>query len=522
MTEQPFRDEERPESPDLPEELDPLDPRFGSSEENAEDEDYREETEDEQIARELAELEDEEPAPAPDALDAEFSVESIRAELRSRAPETQMAPRLDAMRMAMDFLGDPAHAAPVIHLTGTNGKTSTARIVEGLLLAHDLRPGRYTSPHLERITERIAIDGEPVDDETFVRVWDEIRPFLALTDQRLEAEGQVPLTEFEAMTALAFAVFADAPVDVVVLEVGLGGEWDATNVADAQVSVVTPIDLDHTRMLGESVEEIAREKAGIIKDEGFLVSAVQKPEVAEILLAAAREHDVPFRFEGVEFGVLERTPAVGGQVIAVQGLAGRYENLFLPLFGAHQAQNASLAVAAVEAFLGGGEKELNEELVRAGLEAVSSPGRLEVVRSAPTVVIDAAHNPHGLRAAAAAFAEAFEVRRLNLVVGILEDKDAPTMLAVLREAFAESEQFDTRLYATASQSPRAISAEDLKDLALDAGFDDDAVEVHESLADAVGAAVADAAVDEELDAAVLVTGSVTVAGEARMLLGGEA
>lgn len=506
MSDQPFdEDESKDSSEELPDELSPLTP------------------EDIEDAEEIDLDEESSPSPAPDdsgdIMDDVFSVESIYAELRGRAPETQMAPRLDAMRMAMDFLGDPAHSAPVIHITGTNGKTSTARLIERLLMAHDLRPGRYTSPHLERINERICVDGEPVDDRTFVRVWDEIRPYLDIVDQRLTGQGEVPLTEFEAMTALAFAVFADAPVDIMVLEVGLGGAWDATNVADAQVSVVTPVDLDHTHMLGETVEEIATEKSGIIKDGGFLVSAVQAPGVAEILLNRARECGAEFRFEGVEFGVTDRTPGVGGQVVSFQGLAGRYESLALPLFGEHQAENASLAVAAVEAMLGGGEKELSLDLVRTAFEEVVSPGRLEVVRTAPVVVLDAAHNPHGMIASAAAVKESFDVRQLNIVLGVLRDKDAAGMLEIMREQYAESTDFETRLYLTASTSPRAIPAQELAEIALNAGFDEDSIEVHERIDDASVAAISDAATQEELDAAVLITGSVTVVGEARVLLG---
>ncbi|WP_129658478.1 bifunctional folylpolyglutamate synthase/dihydrofolate synthase [Rothia uropygialis] len=507
MSEQPFNDDESQDpSDDLPEELSPLGP------------------EDIEEAEEI-DLDEDADAASPTSEDSgetrddAFSVESIFAELKGRAPETQMAPRLDAMRMAMDFLGDPAHCAPVIHITGTNGKTSTARLVERLLMAHDLRPGRYTSPHLERVNERICVDGEPVDDRTFVRVWDEIRPSLELVDQRLADQGDVPLTEFEAMTALAFAIFADAPVDIMVLEVGLGGEWDATNVADAQVSVVTPIDLDHTHMLGDTVEDIASEKAGIIKAEGFLVSAAQRPSVAEILLGRARDRGAEFRFEGVEFGVTERTPGVGGQVVTIQGLAARYPDVALPLFGEHQAENASLAIAAVEALLGGGEKELSIDLVRTAFEEVTSPGRLEIVRTAPVVVLDAAHNPHGIVASAAAVRESFDIRQLNLVVGILKDKDALGMLEIMREKYAESTDFETRLYVTASTSPRAIPAEELADLALTAGFDDDAIEIHQRIDDASVAAISDAATREELDAAVLITGSITVVGEARVLLG---
>ncbi len=515
MSNQPFRDDADGgrEHEELPEELSP----FGAddTDELAEERDLDDLELDDAVGLPVPSRDD-----SGDVMDDVFSVESIYAELRGRAPETQMAPRLDAMRLAMDFLGDPAHSAPVIHVTGTNGKTSTARLIERLLLAHDLRPGRYTSPHLEKVNERICLDGEPVDDRTFVRVWDEIRPYLQMVDAHLAEQGEVPLTEFEAMTALAFAIFADAPVDVMVLEVGLGGAWDATNVADAQVSVVTPIDLDHVHMLGETVEEIAQEKSGIIKPEGFLVSAVQKPSVAEILLASARENDAEFRFEGVEFGVTERTPGVGGQVVTIQGLAGRYEDVALPLLGAHQAENASLAVAAVEAFLGGGEKELALDVVRVAFEEATSPGRLEVVRNAPVVVLDAAHNPHGIEASAQAVGEAFNIKQLNIVLGILSDKDARSMLDILRHHYAESEEFETRLYLTQSTSPRAIPVEELAELAVEAGFDEDALEVHERLDNATVAAISDAAAREELDAAVLITGSITVVGEARVLLGG--
>ena len=505
MSRQPFGESEEEHREPLPPELHPL---------GEPAEDVEEQTEAEQLARKLSELEE-----SADPLDAQFSVESVYAELRSRAPEQEMQPRLEPMRRAMDYLGDPAHAAPVIHLTGTNGKTSTARMVERLLMAHDLRVGRYTSPHLQKVTERIAVDGEPVADETFVRIWDEIRPCLQMVDASLNADGQVPLTEFEAMTVLAFAIFADEPVDVMVLEVGLGGAWDATNVADAQVSVMTPIDLDHTGMLGETREQIAAEKVGIIKRGGFVVSAAQTPEIAQVILDAAREQSADFRFEGVEFGVLQRVPGVGGQVISVQGLAGRYENLALPLFGAHQAQNASVALAAVEALLGGGERELEIELIRLAFEQLSSPGRLEVVRPHPPVVLDAGHNPHGIRAAAEAFRESFDAQRLNLVVGILREKDARGILEVLREQYAEVEDFETVLSVTASGSPRAIPAEELAEMALDAGFDEDRVRCCERADEAIAEAVSEAAVDAELSGAVLITGSVTLVGEARVLLG---
>ncbi|PLC12603.1 dihydrofolate synthase [Kocuria flava] len=444
------------------------------------------------------------------------TVEEVYAQLLARAPEHRMAPRLDAVRRAVEVLGEPHRAAPVVHVTGTNGKTSTARMIEALLLAHDLRVGRYTSPHLARVTERISVDGAPVDDETFVRVHGEIAPYLALVDAELTGRGQPRLTYFETLTVLAFAVFADAPVDVVVLEVGIGGSWDATNVADAAVSVVTPVDLDHTDMLGDTVEEIAAEKAGIVKPGGFLVSAAQPPEAAQVLLERARELGVPFRFGGIEFGVESRATAVGGQVLAIQGLAGRYPEVLLPLFGAHQAENAALAVAAVEAFLGGGDRELDLELVRTGLCAAESPGRLELARTAPPVLLDAAHNPHGLRAAAAALQESFTFGKLNLVVGILAEKDVEEMLRGLLD---EYEEHATEFWFTRSSSPRAVDPEELAELAVDLGFPEDVVHAVPTLDDALAEAVQDAADRPEFDGAVLVTGSITVVGEARTLLG---
>lgn len=454
-------------------------------------------------------------ARADDAL----GVASVYADLLARAPEHKMAPRLDAMARAVEILGEPNRAAPVIHITGTNGKTSTARMIERLLMAHDIRVGRYTSPHISKVTERISIDGAPVADSTFVRIWGEIQPYLQIVDAELEASGAPRITYFEALTILAFAIFADEPVDVMVLEVGIGGSWDATNVADATVSVVTPIGLDHTDMLGETLAEIAGEKAGIIKDGGFLISAVQDPSVAQVLLEAARAHNADYRFEGVEFGAVDRTAGVGGQLLTIQGLAGRYEDIALPLFGAHQAQNAAVALAAVEAFLGGGEKELSLDLIKLAFGEVRSPGRLEVARTEPPVVLDAAHNPHGVAASAAAFKESFSFEELHLVVGILGEKDAATILNLLFDEYVDRADWRTVLHLTKSDSPRAIAPEELAELALDAGFDEDTIETYENIADALSAAVTAAADVPNLNSAVLVTGSITVVGEASTLLG---
>ncbi len=446
-----------------------------------------------------------------------YTLEGVYAELLARAPENKIEPRMEPMRRAMEILGEPNKAFPIIHVTGTNGKTSTARMIESLLRAHDVRTGRYSSPHLVSVTERIAIDGDSVDDETFVRIWHEIAPYLQIVDEELAAAGENKMTYFEAITVLGFAIFADAPVDVAIIEVGLGGITDATNVGDGQVSVLTPISLDHTELLGDTTELIAQEKAGIIKPGGFLVSAAQPADAAQVLLERARELEVPYRFEGVEFGVENRTVAVGGQQLDLQGLAGRYPGILLPLHGEHQAQNAAVALAAVEAFIGGGETELNHDLVMEGFGAATSPGRLEVIRTAPSVLIDAGHNPDGIRASANAIKESFGFSKLVLVVGILAEKDAPAMLAELREAYIDLVE---DICITQSNSPRAIPAGELAGMALEAGFREEDLFVTERLDDALEWAVGRAEASEDFGGGVLVTGSITLIGETRMLLGG--
>lgn len=385
---------------------------------------------------------------ARDAADAVFA--ALLERIGEGAPER----RLGATRRAVELLGDPHRAAPVIHLTGTNGKTSTSRMIASILGAYGLRTGMLTSPHLERFTERILIDGEPITDEAVARNWSEIEPYLAIVDAELEAAGEVPLTFFETMTVLAFACFADAPVDVVVLEVGMGGEWDSTNVADGQVAVITPIDLDHQSRLGSTVAEIARTKAGIIKPAASVVSASQPAEALAELRRAAELTESSLAVEGEAFEVIERTPAVGGQLVSIRGLAGEYRDLVLPLFGAHQAQNAAVAVAAVEAFLGGGATTLSEDALREGLATATSPGRLQRIGNEPTVLVDAAHNPHGARALAAALAESFDFEELVFVFGVLGDKDASGIAAVLADTGAS-------FVVTQPESDRAQPAEAL-------------------------------------------------------------
>ena len=452
-----------------------------------------------------------EQARAQAAADAE-RVAVIYAELLRRTPENDMQPRLDPVRMACDVIGDPQRAYPVIHLTGTNGKTSTARMIEAVLREHNLRTGRYTSPHLVSVTERLSIDGEPISDAAFADVYEQIAPMLAMVDNTLIDDGQVPLTYFEVLTVLAFAAFADAPVDVAVIEVGLGGTWDATNVADGAVCVVTPIGLDHTDLLGDTVADIAEEKAGIFNEGCHAVLADQPGDAAEVLLRRGVETGSTISREGLEFAVEQRTPAVGGQVVTVRGLAGEYRDLMLPLLGAHQAQNLAVAVAACEAFLGNGTQALDTAVLAAGLAQVSSPGRLEIVRHGPTVVLDAAHNVAGAQALVDGLEDSLHFERLVGVIGVLHGKDADGILGVLEPVVDE-------VVITRSSSPRAIDVDELAELAEDV-FGEDRVHRADRLDEAVVTAIDLAEAASDVGAGVLITGSITVVGEARLLLGG--
>ncbi|MEV4847046.1 folylpolyglutamate synthase/dihydrofolate synthase family protein [Micromonospora matsumotoense] len=417
---------------------------------------------------------------------------------------------LDRIEMLLDLLGSPQRAYPSIHLTGTNGKTSTARMIDSLLRAFGLHTGRYTSPHLETVRERISLDGEAVDEERFVAMYREVKPLADLVDQR-SAE---PLTYFDLTTALAFATFADAPVDVAVVEVGLGGAEDATNVLQAGVAVLTPIGLDHTEWLGDTLEDIALHKAGIIHSGATVIAAAQEEEAARPILERCAEVGATVAREGAEFGVLRRAVAVGGQVLTLQGLGGVYDEVFLPLHGAHQAQNAAVALAAVEAFLGAGAKrQLDIEAVREGFASTSSPGRLEKVRNAPTVLLDGAHNPHGMAATVTALQEEFAFSKLVGVLAVLGDKDAAGLLELL-EPVLDS------LVVTRNSSPRAMAADELAELAREV-FGPDRVQVADEMPDAIEAAVAEAEYDvpgELSGVGVLVTGSVVTVADARRLL----
>lgn len=431
--------------------------------------------------------------------------------LLSRWPETRLEPSLDRIRAFTELLGDPQHAYPVIHLTGTNGKTSTARMIETFLLTMGLRTGRFTSPHLQKMSERIVLDGEPLSDEAFVTAFNDVAPYTHLVD----SSSEFPLSFFETVVGMAYAAFADAPVDVAVVEVGMGGAWDATNVADGAVAVVLPISVDHASYLGDSPADIAIEKAGIIKAGSTAIIAEQRPEVLDVLLARAAEVGATLLREGEDFGVEHRVAAVGGQVVTLRGLRATYEDVFIPLYGEHQAQNAAIALAAVEAFAG--PDALAADVVEEAFAAVTSPGRLEVVRRSPTIVLDAAHNPHGAAAAAAALDDSFAFSPLIGVMGVMADKDYEGVLAAFEPHFSH-------LICTQNSSSRAMPAEKLAEVAREI-FDEDRVTVAPRLADAIDQAAALAEAGEAFgdplgSGAVLITGSVVTVGEARALIKG--
>jgi dihydrofolate synthase/folylpolyglutamate synthase len=446
---------------------------------------------------------DREPGDFDDAL-MEREAREVYEELLERVGEGAPRPRLEATRRAAELLGDPQRAYPVIHITGTNGKTSTSRMIESILRAHGLRTGMLTSPHLERVNERIVVDGEPISNAAFVSNWRDIRPFLDITDAELEFQDEQPLSFFEALTLLAFAAFADAPVDVVVLEVGMGGEWDSTNVADGQVAVFTPIALDHMARLGKTVAEIARTKSGIIKPAAAVVSAAQVPEALAELERAAELTESTLAVAGTAFELVSDTVAVGGQVITVKGLAATYGDLFLPLFGDHQASNAALAIAAVESFIGGGTQPLNQDVLAEGLATATSPGRLQVIGNEPTVLVDAAHNPHGAAALAVALTEYFTFDHVTAVIGILGDKDAA---GILRELDAVVDDF----VITQSTSDRAVDAAELAEVAISI-VGADRVTLEPSLEAALELGRDRASETEK--GATLVTGSITLVGDA--------
>ncbi|MFC9485267.1 bifunctional folylpolyglutamate synthase/dihydrofolate synthase [Streptomyces hydrogenans] len=446
----------------------------------------------------------------PEDPELDKALREVETELSTRWGETKLEPSVKRIAALMDVLGEPQRAYPSIHITGTNGKTSTARMIESLLGAFELRTGRYTSPHVQTITERISLDGAPISAERFIETYQDVKPYVEMVDAREEYR----LSFFEVLTGMAYAAFADAPVDAAVVEVGMGGTWDATNVIDGSVAVVTPIDLDHTDRLGETTGEIAGEKSGVIKQGATVILAQQPVDAAQVLLKKAVDVDATVAREGMEFGVVSREVAVGGQLLTLRGLGGEYDGIFLPMYGAHQAHNAAVALAAVEAFFGIGAEHartLDVETVRRAFAHTTSPGRLEVVRSSPTVILDAAHNPHGARATAEAVSEAFGFSRLIGVVSTSGDKDARGLLEAFEPIFAE-------IVITQNSTSRATDADALAAVAVEV-FGEDRVVVEPRLPDALEAAITLAEEEAEYGGAgVLVTGSIFTVGDARLLL----
>ena len=456
------------------------------------------------------------------AVEVSGRMREVEAEILSRAPEHRVQPSLERVEWALDLLGNPERAYRNIHITGTNGKTSTARMAERLLAATGMRTGRFTSPHLASIRERIALDGEPISEEGFIAAWEDVAPYIRMVDERSTAAGGPRMSFFEVLTVMALAVFADHPVDVAVIEVGMGGTWDCTNVVPGDVEVITPIGLDHAAWLGDTIEEVASNKAGIIKDGAMLITAVQPPAAQAIIAAAAARRGVVWRREldpeedpdeagaGV-LSVLDRTLAVGGQMTTLRTAAAVYEDIFIPLHGDYQAHNALLALASAEALFGG--RALPAKIVEDGFASATGPGRMEVLRSSPTVIVDAGHNPHGLGALVPAVEEAFGFRHLVAVVGAMADKDVEGILSVLEPAC-------DAVVCVPIDSPRALEVEDLAVVAREV-FGADRVETTDTLAGGIERAVtlSEGYEDPLTSSGVLIVGSVILAAEARALFG---
>jgi len=433
-------------------------------------------------------------------------LDAIEAALNKRWPENKIEPTLDRILALVDALGSPQLSYPTIHIAGTNGKTTTSRMVDQLLANLGYRVGRYTSPHLESFTERISIKGEPISAAQMIATYDDVALYFDLIDSRQPH----PISYFEALTAMAFVAFAEFPVDIAVIEAGLGGEWDATNVVSSQVSVLTPIGFDHMEYLGNTLTEIAQTKSGIFKPESNVVLAAQNSEVAKVLMAkVAKVSAIPFR-EGVEFSVKKRSLAVGGQLISLQGIYGDVDDIYLPLYGDHQANNASVALAAVEAFAG---VKIDQELVKDAFSKVKSPGRCEIVYKDPPVIIDAAHNPHGAAAIAKTISGEFDFEMVIAVVAVLADKD---VAGILQELSKSVDYF----IATQTGSNRAMASDELAKIAA-SYFKPEQIEVISDLNGAITYALEKATLSNQVSdgvTSVLITGSVVTAGSARSIL----
>lgn len=430
--------------------------------------------------------------------------ERVYEALLTRVGEANPRPRIEPVRRLAELAGSPQLSYPVIQIAGTNGKTSTSRAIESLLRAHGLRTGLFTSPHLVDFTERFQIDGQPIAEAALAEAWDELQLPLQLVDAELTEAGHGRITFFEALAVLAFVAFADAPVEVAVIEVGMGGEWDATNIADAQVAVFTPIGLDHTEHLGPDTQTIAHTKSLIMKPGSVAVTAEQDVDALGELIDTAAGLGVRLYAQGTDFRLAEDRLAVGGRQVDIVGITGHaYDPAFVPLYGQHQAENVTLAIAAVEAFFGG-ERPIPEEVLDEGLGQLTSPGRLQLIGTDPIVYIDAAHNPHGAEALVRAVTESFAFEELALVTGVLEEKDAHGLLQTLAPIAHQ-------VFVTPVDSPRSLPAEELASIA-ESAIPDTPVEALASLPLALERARSWAG--ESNSRAVLVVGSVLLAGEA--------
>jgi dihydrofolate synthase/folylpolyglutamate synthase len=434
-------------------------------------------------------------------------LDAIEKALLNRWPETRIAPTLDRIAALADALGSPQLSYPTIHIAGTNGKTTTTRLIDSLCFQLGMRTGRFTSPHLESFLERISINGEPISPEGMIATYNDIALYLDLIDSRMPNK----LSFFESMCALAFVAFAEFPVDVGIFECGMGGEWDSTNVIKADVSVITPIGFDHMEYLGDTLDKIALTKSGIIKESAFAVLARQEPDVAQVLMHKCAQVDATPIREGIEYSVKNRALAVGGQLISIAGVYGEYNDLFLPLHGAHQASNAATAIAAVEVFAG--ESKLDEEVVREALVNATSPGRCEIIMRNPTVIIDAAHNPHGAQSLKRTLSEEFDFDSIIGVIAPMGDKDVDGILE-------ELESVVNRVIVSRNSSHRAADLSELK-ASADGIFGSERVTAFESLQEALVKAIEQAKLDNgvsDSNTAVLVAGSVVTAGEARGII----
>ena len=369
--------------------------------------------------------------------------------LNARQPEHMPGPSLDRIREVAGLLDEPQLTYPSIHITGTNGKTTAARVAASVACAHGITVGLYTSPHLLSVTERLSICGQDITEAEFAREWEHLEPFLQLVDGR----GFGEVTYFEAVTALAYLWFADKPVGLGVFEVGLGGTWDATNLVDGEIAVVTPIGMDHVAELGPTLEDIAGEKAGILKPGATAVFREQDNAAAAVLAGRAAEVGSTSLWEGEDWEVEERLLAVGGQAFRLRGLHATYEDLYLPLFGDYAVHNAAAGIVAVEALTG---QPLHDDTLREGLAVVQSPGRLEIAALEPSVILDGAHNPAGAAALAEAMRESFRWQRLHLVLALSANKDLAGICAPL--APLADEAYVARNDSVRSADPDAVAA----------------------------------------------------------------